>query len=623
MQYRLSFEAAKSGRSPILEEITLTYINSTSGPTTAEARQAALPLGGVAALYLPQPEVIPRAAWGADESYRFDDEGEEIWPPAYHPVEKIIIHHTATANDDQHPAAWIRAIYYYHALTRGWGDIGYNYLIDRFGNIYEGRYGGPDVIGGHALSYNLGSVGIGALGTYGNAEGSIAPPVPLLESLTSLVTWECARSLIHPERHSFFVETELPNIAGHRQCLLGGRPRTSCPGDYLFAKLPVLRDEAWSGLEDGLPLYDARFLHHTTPLSMTVGRTYTVSLTLRNGGTLTWPAEGETPVHLGYHWYDELGQQVVQPPEEDHRTPLEGDVPFGSQVTLSSALLTAPHEPGGYRLEWDLVQEGVTWFLWQGSAPLCLTVTVSAEPVPTSTPTPTPVQPTATPTSSPTPTATPYPWRVYLPLCLRSYRRDTPTSTPTPTTTPTSIPTPCVEGIANGGFEYEGDWEISETDCPADYTTAMAHSGNRSMRVGIVEPADNRYSFSSARQLVTIPAHATGATLRFWLYPLSGEPPAGPAFSTPPQAPMIGDVLVSEDAQYVLILDASDQWIDTLIWQLSDDRRWTFHQCDLIDYAGQTIKLHFGVRNDGLDGVTGMYVDDISLELCSAASAPQ
>jgi len=151
----------------------------------------------------------------------------------------------------------------------------------------------------------------------------------------------------------------------------------------------------------------------------------------------------------------------------------------------------------------------------------------------------------------------------------------------------------------------------------------MAHSGNRSMRVGIVEPADNRYSFSSARQLVTIPAHATGATLRFWLYPLSGEPSAGPAFSTPPQAPMIGDVLVSEDAQYVLILDASDQWIDTLLWQLSDDRRWTFHQCDLIDYAGQTIKLHFGVRNDGLDGVTGMYVDDVSLELCSAASAPQ
>ena len=633
MQYRLLFQAETLGASPVLEEITLIAINSTAGPTATEARRSARPLTGVLHLGLSPPAVIPRAGWGADESLRSDDQGREIWPPEYHPVQKIIIHHTATENDDQDPVAWVQAIYYYHAVTKGWGDIGYNYLVDRFGNIYEGRYGGPDVIGGHALNYNTGSVGISAIGTYGSAPGSIVPPAPLLEGLTSLATWECARSLIHPEGHSFFVETDLPNIAGHRECLVDGQSRTVCPGDYLFAELPELRSEAWSRLEAGLPLYDARFLYHTTPLSMRVSQTYTVSLTLQNGGTLTWPAEGEAPVHLGYHWYDELGQQVVQPPEEDHRTPLEGDVPFGSQATLSSALVTAPQEPEAYRLEWDLVQEGVTWFAWQGSTPLSVSVTVSADPTPTPTPTATPTQPTATPTSSPIPTATPYPWGVYLLLSLRNYQGhvSTPTPSPTLTNTPTHTPTPtptatpstCVEGIANGGFEYDGGWEIPITEYPADYTAAIAHSGNRSMRTGIVEPSDNRYSYSSARQWVTIPADATSATLRFWLYPLSEEPQAELAFPDYPLAPTIEAASLSGDAQYVLIFDEREQWIGTLLWQLSDDRQWTFHQFDLMAYAGRTIKLHFGVYNDGLDGVTGMYVDDVSLQLCSPASPPR
>jgi len=177
--------------------------------------------------------------------------------------------------------------------------------------------------------------------------------------------------------------------------------------------------------------------------------------------------------------------------------------------------------------------------------------------------------------------------------------------------------TSCVEGIANGGFESDGDWEIPVTAWPARYTEAAAHTGQRSVRVGIVEPADNVESYSSARQFVTIPTDTTGATLRFWLYPLSGEPPAGLTFSTPPQAPMTGEALVSEDAQYVLILDASGQQMEALLWQRRDDRVWTSYQFDLTAYAGQTVKLHFGVCNDGLDGVTGMYVDDVSLELCS------
>jgi PKD repeat protein len=186
---------------------------------------------------------------------------------------------------------------------------------------------------------------------------------------------------------------------------------------------------------------------------------------------------------------------------------------------------------------------------------------------------------------------------VYLPLFLHNY---------------TSPPAPCVEGIANGGFEDDSAWVIPATDYPATYTTAITHTGGRSMRVGIVEPGDNRYSYSSARQTVTIPAGALSATLGFWLYPMTGEPPAK---LTVPSHPLAGDW------QYVLILDEHDHTLDTLLRQRTDDRQWAFHQFDLGAYAGQTIKLQFGACNDGEDGVTAMYVDDVSLELCGAAAS--
>ncbi len=178
----------------------------------------------------------------------------------------------------------------------------------------------------------------------------------------------------------------------------------------------------------------------------------------------------------------------------------------------------------------------------------------------------------------------------------------------------------CAEGIANGGFELDGDWEVPVTKYTAAYATQVAHGGNRAMRIGIVEPADNRYSYSSARQLVVIPADVVSATLRCWLYPVSGEAAALQAPARP-LAATIEEASLSGDTQYVLILDDSDRWIDTLLWQRNDDRQWGFHQFSLQNYAGRTIKLHFGVYNDGGGGSTGMYLDDVSLELCFPGGA--
>ncbi len=177
----------------------------------------------------------------------------------------------------------------------------------------------------------------------------------------------------------------------------------------------------------------------------------------------------------------------------------------------------------------------------------------------------------------------------------------------------------CLNIIQNGGFEYNGVWEIPQTAWPAAYVNTRSHTGSRSMRIGIVNPANNVFSYSSARQEVTIDADADSATLRFWLYTMV----AGDGASSPDQTqlppPTMGQTLASvnlaSDWQYVLILQ-DDEIIGTLLWQLRDDRQWTYHEFDLMDYAGQTIKLHFGVFNDGSGGVTAMFLDDVALEVC-------
>jgi hypothetical protein len=179
---------------------------------------------------------------------------------------------------------------------------------------------------------------------------------------------------------------------------------------------------------------------------------------------------------------------------------------------------------------------------------------------------------------------------------------------------------PCTEEIVNGSFENDEAWDLPITKYTASYTTDAAHRGDRAMRIGIVEPADNRYSYSSARQWVTIPSDTISATLRLWLYPMSGDPAALVA-PTGPLAPTVEEAILPGDAQYVLILNQDEQWIDApLLWQRRDDRAWTFHEFDLMAYAGRTIKLHFGAYNDGWGGATGMYLDDVSLELCFSTS---
>ena len=203
----------------------------------------------------------------------------------------------------------------------------------------------------------------------------------------------------------------------------------------------------------------------------------------------------------------------------------------------------------------------------------------------------------------------------------------TPPATCTPTAgppTPTATPTPsnCSQAIVNGGFEADSDWVIPATAYSAGYSDAMAHSGDRSMRMGIVNPAHNVYSYSDARQTVTIPADVLSARLCFWLYALSGESanlalPPRPAFGE-----RLPEAILASDVQYLLVLNRYGYIWETLLWQRKNDPRWALYEVDLLPFAGHTIMLQFGVYNDGWDGRTAMYLDDVSLDLCLPTPTP-
>ncbi|HNT75140.1 MAG TPA: fibronectin type III domain-containing protein [Anaerolineae bacterium] len=176
----------------------------------------------------------------------------------------------------------------------------------------------------------------------------------------------------------------------------------------------------------------------------------------------------------------------------------------------------------------------------------------------------------------------------------------------------------CVEGLRNGGFESDVAWELPHTEYPASYTTARWHSGARAMRTGIVTPFYNLMSYSSAQQVITIPTTALTVTIRFWLYHQSSQLTQQALSPPPTRGTPLNDVatLRAGDEQYVTLLNTDNQVVETLFWDCRNDRAWQFYQYTLRGYAGKTIKIHIGTYNDGLDAVTGMYVDDVGLDIC-------
>jgi flagellar hook assembly protein FlgD len=264
------------------------------------------------------PGIIPRIAWAGPSptAYR-----RKVAPGYADAVRFAVVHHTAGASPatPEQSAAMVRAIAVYHVQANGWNDIGYNFLVDRFGQIFEGRYGGIDrpVIGAHAEGFNTGSVGVALIGTY-----SGAPPSAAAQSaLVRLLAWRLDLAHVDPLAKVTYASGGNPEyragkavslrvISGHRDTGF-----TSCPGDKAYALLPSIAARvASTGLPklyyptvQGAPGGPVRF---TGRLSGAVPWQVTISDadgTVVAGGTGTGPVVDWTwdsrQVPAGtYHW---------------------------------------------------------------------------------------------------------------------------------------------------------------------------------------------------------------------------------------------------------------------------------------------------------------------------------
>jgi hypothetical protein len=182
-----------------------------------------------------KPNIVTRAQWGADESIR------DPRVPSYAPTVRFgVVHHTAGGNDytASQSAGIVRGIYEYHVKSRGFWDIGYNFLVDKYGQVFEGRYGGVDraVTGAHAEGFNYASTGVSILGDFRN----VPLPDAARYSLEQVLAWKFTIHHVDPQAKTTEVSgsdsahwpsgqaVELPRIVGHRDL-----KSTSCPGSII------------------------------------------------------------------------------------------------------------------------------------------------------------------------------------------------------------------------------------------------------------------------------------------------------------------------------------------------------------------------------------------------------
>ncbi|GAA2920209.1 N-acetylmuramoyl-L-alanine amidase [Streptomyces enissocaesilis] len=192
-----------------------------------------------------QPTITSRAGWGADESLVAN-------PPTYTgDTEAVFVHHTAGSNDYTcaESASVIRGLFVYHVKSQGWNDIGYHFLVDKCGTLFEGRAGGVDkpVQGAHTYGFNTGTSSVSVLGDYNTATTT---PV-VRESVAKVAAWKLGLYGHDPSgtvtltagadngKYKLGQKVVMNRISGHRD----GYP-TECPGSNLYADLPAIRTAA-------------------------------------------------------------------------------------------------------------------------------------------------------------------------------------------------------------------------------------------------------------------------------------------------------------------------------------------------------------------------------------------
>ncbi|SCE44425.1 N-acetylmuramoyl-L-alanine amidase [Streptomyces sp. DvalAA-19] len=230
--------AAASAVNAELAELGATAIPALTQKETLESVNAA---PGAKPYIGPRPKIITRKGWGADEKLR---ERNFAYTKT---VKAAFVHHSATGNNytcKQAPSV-LRSIYRYHVKSSGWRDFGYNFAVDKCGNIYEGRAGGVSkaVLGAHTLGFNTNTMGIAVLGSY----GSTNPPAAAVTAVSKLTAWKLGLFGANPKgkvtlvsggsnKYKAGVKVSMNVISGHRDGFA-----TECPGARLYKKLGTAR----------------------------------------------------------------------------------------------------------------------------------------------------------------------------------------------------------------------------------------------------------------------------------------------------------------------------------------------------------------------------------------------
>jgi hypothetical protein len=248
----------------------------------ASARRALRPQAHVAQSGGP-PAIIPRAAWG----------GDGVKPraaPDYGDVQVAFVHHTVSANDyaPEDSAGIVLSMAKYHRDVNGWNDLGYNFVVDKYGQIFEGRAGGVDqaVIGAQAQGYNSHSTGIANIGTFTDVGQTDAA----LDAMAKLIAWKLP---LHGapvtgqivltsgggdlNRYKSGTPVTLQRICGHRD-----GDATECPGDALYGQLPELRRRT-AAIAPTVPVASVALAMTAPATSVVYGSDLVVSGTLRRG----------------------------------------------------------------------------------------------------------------------------------------------------------------------------------------------------------------------------------------------------------------------------------------------------------------------------------------------------
>lgn len=218
-----------------------------TGPVAGRSR----PAGAAVA----QPGIQSRAAWGAPP-WKSTNSGCLDGPKVASELSFAVIHHTVNSNSytaDEVPGL-LQSIYAFHTGSMGWCDVAYNFIVDRFGTIWQGRSGdaAEPVIGGHARGFNTGSVGISLLGQYepGASPAAVQPSTPQMDAVRNLVAWTFAGAGLSPastvtvtsggsSKFAAGQRVTIERVAGHRDISY-----TACPGQHVYDRLDWLRGSA-------------------------------------------------------------------------------------------------------------------------------------------------------------------------------------------------------------------------------------------------------------------------------------------------------------------------------------------------------------------------------------------